>query len=47
MRAALQQLSSMKDEEIAATKKGWENKVQGLMQQVIIIVILDLIFDRY
>ena len=36
MRAALQQLSSLKDNEIAATRAGWENKVDDLMKQVII-----------
>ena len=36
MRAALQQLSSLKDNEIAATRAGWENKVDDLMKQVVI-----------
>lgn len=34
MRAALRQLSAMKDEEITATRQGWENKVQELMKQI-------------
>ncbi|KAL4231837.1 hypothetical protein ACF0H5_009413 [Mactra antiquata] len=34
MKAALEQLSRMKDEEIMATKAGWENKVQELMKQI-------------
>lgn len=34
MRAALEQLSRLKDDEIAATRAGWENKVQDLMKQV-------------
>ena len=37
MRAALQQLSSLKDSEIAATKAGWERKVEDLMKQVIFL----------
>jgi len=34
MRAALEQLAKMKDGEIAATRAGWEHKVQELMKQV-------------
>ncbi|XP_052773969.1 protein FAM184A-like [Mya arenaria] len=34
MRAALEQLSRMKDEEISATRAGWEKKVQELMKQI-------------
>ena len=33
-RAALQQLSRLKDEEIKASKKGWENIVNDLQKQV-------------
>jgi len=38
MRSALTQLSRMKDDEIAATKAGWEKKVQDLMRQVMYII---------
>lgn len=34
MRAALEQLSYMKDEEISLTKAGWEKKIQDLMRQI-------------
>lgn len=33
-KAALQQLSRLKDEEIAASKRGWENIVNELQKQV-------------
>lgn len=33
-KAALQQLSRLKDEEIAASKRGWENIVNELQRQV-------------
>ena len=33
-KAALQQLSRLKDEEIAASKRGWENIVSELQRQV-------------
>lgn len=33
-KAALQQLSCLKDEEIAASKRGWENIVNELQRQV-------------
>ncbi|XP_060568985.1 protein FAM184A-like, partial [Ruditapes philippinarum] len=34
MRAALEQLSKMKDEEIMVTRSGWENKVADLTKQI-------------
>jgi hypothetical protein len=47
MRAALEQLSKMKDEEIMATRSGWENKVADLTKQVIMIILLSISYHVY
>ena len=33
-RAALEQLTAMKDEELAAAKQGWQDKINELLKQV-------------